>query len=176
MTVEEKAKAYDEALERARQRIKDDSNCVLIHIDVFYRDLLVVWGNKEETREALLHFHDEDKVTELLDEFELWDKGRTVYSTEHNAFFVWIPEKPKTAQDAGFIVHELFHSTYAVMCNVGISLSECSEEVFAYTMGYLAEKIFKSFSISFSSCQQSASKQTQQQTSLSLGSLDSSED
>ena len=151
-------------------------NYLLIHIDVFYRDLLLVWGNREEIRDALLVFHSEEKTEELLDGFETWDKGRTVYSSEHNAFFAWIPEKPKTAQDVGFLVHELFHSTYAVMSNIGVPLSDDSEEVYAYTIGYLTEKILEGFSISFSSsCQEPESEQKQQQSLLSSESLGSSE-
>lgn len=154
---------------------KKPTNYLLIDMDVFYRNLLVVWGCWKDTREALLTFHDDEIVTDLMEDFENWDKGRTVYSPQFNAFFMWVPDKPKTAQDAGFIVHELFHSTYAVMCNIGITLSDNSEEVYAYTMGYLAEKIFESFSISFSSCQQPVSVQKQQQTLPSSESSDSLE-
>ena len=155
---------------------KKKSNYLLIDIDVFYRNLLVVWGCWKDTRESLLAFHDDEIVTDLMEGFENWDKGRTVYSPQFNSFFIWLPDKPKTAQDAGFIVHELFHSTYAVMCNIGITLSDDSEEVYAYIMGYLAEKIFESFSISFSSCQQPESELKQQQTLLSSEFLDSLED
>lgn len=140
----------------------EEYNYLLIHLDVFYRDLLVVWGCWKDTREALLVFHDEERVSEIMDGFETWSKGRTVYSQEHNSFFAWIPEKPKTAQDIGFLIHELFHSTYAVMLNIGIPLSDDTEEAYAYTMGYLTEKVLEGFSISFSSCQEPELEQKQQ--------------
>lgn len=124
----------------------------LLHLDVFYRDILLIWGNEEQTRQVLAVFHDEDEINELMESINFTGgKGTTVYSASHNAFFVWLPELPKTAQEVGFLVHELFHVTYAVMENIGVSLSEDSEEAFAYTIGYLTEKIIEMLP-TFSSC------------------------
>ena len=116
----------------------------MVHMDMFYRDLLIVYGDEKQTRKTLNIYFDKEEVEELLEDFTFEEKGRTVYAPKFNAYFVWLPKLPETAQDVGFLVHELFHSTYAVMCNVGISLSEDSEEAFAYMMGFLTEKVLES--------------------------------
>ena len=113
----------------------------IIHLDIFYRDLLIVFGNEKQTRETLNNYFDEDELDYVMKNATFDSKGWTKYTSKFNSFIVWLPDNPKTAEDIGFLVHELFHATYAVMCNVGISLSEDSEEVFAYTMGFLTEKV-----------------------------------
>ncbi len=128
---------------RKRQPVTKETGRLMIHLDMFYRDLLVVFGNEKQTRERLRMYFDKEEIDELLEGFSFREKGKTVYASKFNAFFVWIPEPPKTAQDVGFLVHELFHSTYAVMCNSGISLSEDSEEAFAYMIGYMTEKVLE---------------------------------
>lgn len=107
---------------------------------MLYRDLLFVCGNEDETRKALLKYHDDKVVKEMLDGFSFNERGWTVYDSENNAFFVWMPCMPKTAQDIGFLVHELFHATYAVFGNLGSPLSDDNEELFAYILGYVTEK------------------------------------
>lgn len=119
---------------------KNNKNSLLIHLDMLYRDLLVVCGNETETRNALLVYHDKEVVDNLLEDFSFGKKGRTVFDPEYNAFFVWLPQKPKTAQETGFLVHELFHASYAILKNIGSDLCDESEEVFAYMLGYVTEK------------------------------------
>lgn len=153
-----------------------DKEYALIDISQFYRELIVCMGNKETLRKCLLEYHDENVATELLEMFDDdYLLGRTIYSNEKNVFVLWIPRKPKTAQDMGFLSHEIFHAACAVMSGIGCSPSDDSEEVYAYLITYLTEKILKEFSISFSSCQESESGQMQPQTSPSLESSDSSE-
>lgn len=47
---------------------------------------------------------------------------------------------PPTA-DVNTIVHECFHCVVAVMSAIGSFLDESSEEVYAYTLGYITEKV-----------------------------------
>lgn len=113
----------------------------MAHLDMFYRDILIVFGNEEQTRETLHKYYDEDELDGILIDATFDGKGWTKYTSKFNSYIVWLPDNPKTAEEVGFLVHELFHATYAVMCNVGINLSEDSEEVFAYTIGFLTEKV-----------------------------------
>lgn len=120
--------------------IKEIDRC-MAHLDMLYHDILIVFGDKEQTRETLLKYFDKEEVDDIIKDATFDVKGWTKYTSKFNSYLVWLPNNPKTAEEVGFLVHELFHATYAVMCNVGISLSEDSEEVFAYTIGFLTEKV-----------------------------------
>lgn len=122
----------------------------LIPIDVFYRDILIVFGNEKELRKSLSKYHSKEEVDRLVDEVDFSNKGNVVYDSYNKAFFLWMPEKPKTSKDLGFLIHEVFHATCAVMSAIGIKLSDDSEEAYAYLIGFLTEKILDKLSISFS--------------------------
>ena len=126
----------------------------LIDIPPFYRNLIVCMGDKETLRKCLLEYHDENIVNEVLELVKDTSLGRTVYSEDTGVFFLWVLQKPKTAQDMGFLLHEIFHAACAVMSGIGCNPSDDSEEVYAYLITFLTEKILKDFSISFSSCQE----------------------
>ncbi len=120
-----------------------DDNRLMLHLDMLYRDILVVYGDEQQTRDVLRLYFDAEEIDELVEEISFSECGKTVYVKKFNSLLVWLPGRPKTAQEVGFLVHELFHATYAVMCNAGISLSEDSEEIFAYAIGFLAEKVME---------------------------------
>lgn len=113
----------------------------MAHLDMLYRDILIVFGDEEQTRKTLHKYFDKEEIDDLLRDATFNGRGWTKYTSKFNSYLVWFPSNPKTAEEVGFLVHELFHATYAVMCNVGINLSEDSEEVFAYTIGFLTEKV-----------------------------------
>lgn len=128
------------------------NNHILIDIPVFYRDLIVCFGDKDTLKSALAYYHDKETAERLCTVADSNDEGTTVYDEELGVFFMWLPRKPKTAQDFGFLSHEVFHATCAVLCNIGSSLTTQSEEVYAYLITYLTQKIIEGFNfISFSS-------------------------
>lgn len=57
-----------------------------------------------------------------------------------------------SAEDFGFLVHELLHAVSETMRMIGVDFSEDSEEVYAYTIGWLAHQIMERFGITISSC------------------------
>ena len=111
---------------------------MMLHLDMFYTDILVVFGDEKQTR-CVLHKY------EMIKNFCFSNKGRTI-PTKFSSPLIWLPKIPETAQDVGFLVHELLHTTCAVMGNVGIDFSDSSEEVFAYTIGFLTEKVLEQLS------------------------------
>lgn len=124
----------------------------LIDISQFYRDVIVCFGGKETLRKCLTEYHDEEKAEEILGLFDFSGLGKTIYSNEENVFVMWFPHLPKTAQDMGFLSHEIFHAACAVMSGIGCRPSDDSEEAYAYLITFLTQKIIEKFSISFSSC------------------------
>lgn len=136
----------------------------LFDIDVFYRDILVIFGDKETLRKDLYEYHKKDVVDEIVEEMNICNglRGKTILSQEKGVFFVWFVKKPTTAQDIGFLVHELFHAVCAVMEMVGVEPSASSEEAYAYTLGFLTEQVFDKMNV-ISSCQDAALKPNPQE-------------
>lgn len=50
---------------------------------------------------------------------------------------------PKTAEEFGFLQHEIFHAVYFLFTRIGIELCEKSDEAFAYAIQYLTEQVYK---------------------------------
>lgn len=50
---------------------------------------------------------------------------------------------PKTAEEFGFLQHEIFHAVYFLFTRIGITLGDQSDEAFAYAIQYLTEQVYK---------------------------------
>lgn len=135
----------------------------IIPIDLYCRDILFVFGDKEYLKKSVRRYHNQEQTEKICD-FEVTanSKGRAIYSEEHNAFVVWYPQLPTTAEDFGFFSHEIFHAAHALMISIGANLSDDSEEAYAYLIGYLTKRVLETFPISFvRGGSESVSKQTQ---------------
>lgn len=132
----------------------------LIDFTQFYRHLIVCIGDREMLRKCLTEYHDETIASEILSLIDGTEEGKTIYDESRQVFLMWMPRTPKTAQDMGFLSHEVFHAVCAVMSGIGSSLSDNTEEVYAYLITFLTQKILETFSISFSSCQEPESEPT----------------
>lgn len=149
-------------------------NHILIDIDVFYRDLVVCFGDTEILRKCIEYYHNTEKADYVLEFIVGTEEGKTIYSEKEGIFLLWMPHIPKTAQDYAFLSHEVFHASCAVMEKIGGSLSETSEEVYAYLITFITQKIIEGFFISFSCCGQEPETEPNLQPSLpSRESLDS---
>lgn len=118
-----------------------EKNSYLIDLAIFKRNLLVIFGDKEQLIKEVRKYHTEEELEGVLEGFTFKEDGKTVYDAKFNTFFIWMPEKPKTAQEAGTLAHEVFHATCAMLENIGMSLSDDSEEAYAYTIGFITEKL-----------------------------------
>lgn len=125
-------------------------NWFLVELEMLNRNILVIWGDRKATINALQQFHDKDTVEELLEDFTFEECGKTCYSATYNGIFIWIPQLPTTAEGIGSLVHEIFHAMFAVTLNIGAVPSQDSEEFCAYMMGFLTQKIIEKMAISFS--------------------------
>ncbi len=124
----------------------------LINIDPFCRDIIVCFGS---LRDALLTYHDVDKVDALLSKLDFSNprlKGKTIYDNESGILAVWSPAMPTTPEDFGFLVHELFHATCVVIATIGAQPSDDTEEVYAYLLGYLTKRVLDELPVTFSVC------------------------
>lgn len=122
----------------------------LIRIDLYCRDIIVHFGTKSELKKALKKYHDESTVEYVMDTISFGCKGYTLYDSERRVFIMYMPDVPHTAEDLGFLSHEVFHVATAIMENIGTELTGSSEEAYAYLIGYLTRRIAEDFSISVS--------------------------
>ena len=113
---------------------------------------MVHFGSKETLRKVLCKYVGEETAASAVDAIGASDKGCTVIDQQIGVFFVWMPRKPQSAEDFGFLVHELLHAVSETMRMIGVDFSEDSEEVYAYTIGWLAHQIMERFGITISSC------------------------
>lgn len=56
---------------------------------------------------------------------------------------VWLPQFPKTTEEIGTAIHEIFHATYSIMSWAHIPLNQDSEEPYAHLLAYLTRKFFE---------------------------------
>lgn len=95
----------------------------IISIPNLYRDLMVHFGSKGTLRKVLCKYVDEETAANAVDAIGLSNKGCTVINQQKGVFFVWMPRKPQSAEDFGFLVHELLHAVSETMRAIGVDLS-----------------------------------------------------
>ncbi|MCQ2231432.1 MAG: hypothetical protein MJZ30_06245 [Paludibacteraceae bacterium] len=137
----------------------------LFDLDIFYKDVLVVFGDVDTLKSDLYTYHDKSVIDRIVEGMGITPitLGKTTLSIEDGVFFVWMRNTPKTAHDIGFLVHELFHAVCAVMEMVGVEPSASSEEVYAYTIGFLTEQVLDKMDV-ISSCLGAESEQNRQES------------
>lgn len=106
---------------------------------------MVHFGSVESLQKTLCRYVDDSIAEETTACINVNNKGETVINQEQGIFFIWMLSKPKTAEDIGFLAHKIFHAVAEMMRTIGVRFSEDSEEIYAYTVGYLMHQILESF-------------------------------
>lgn len=122
----------------------------IINIDIYNRDLMIHFGHPKELKKILKSFHDKDTVKYVMDKIDFSAKGYTLCDSKKKILLIYMPIKPHDSESMGFLVHELLHATNCIMEEIGVELSESSEESYAYLIGFLTKKVIDKFSICFS--------------------------
>lgn len=122
----------------------------LISVDLYCRNILFHFGTKSELERALKRYHDKETINYIIETIDFDAHGFTLYDSVKGVFVVYMPKLPDDAASFGFLSHEIFHASTAIMDAVGVELSESSEEAYAYLVGYLTRKVLSAFPISFS--------------------------
>lgn len=119
-----------------------------IDVDLYQTGVFVSFGDLEGLR-VLLRGQDNPPSEKELDgivetcvsNVEDYD-GLTV-PLQNRFHILYFPRKLISGVDfLSVINHEVFHATYGICSGVGISLTEESQEAFAYLNGYLNKKIY----------------------------------
>jgi len=60
---------------------------------------------------------------------------------------VWLPRRPVTAREHGFLAHEMLHAIGYLVQHIGIELNDATEEVFCYSLGHGVEEALRQMGI-----------------------------
>lgn len=114
---------------------------------IFDREVLVVLGS---TQEELIAFIDADKkewpitVEELewLNDPERYQLGAGFSMRMHHSWYIlYVSELSNTPRFHEVLAHEVFHTADVMIRRAGIKLSEDSDEIWAYLIGWMTKRI-----------------------------------
>jgi hypothetical protein len=110
----------------------------VISVEIFTTDVVVSIGQTDD------EFYDELNHRFTKEEFE--NAYMTSLDRRSDACFVIKDGFPiirffDKNPDNGLIAHECFHAVYSILSNKGIQLSQETEEVYAYLLQFLINKI-----------------------------------
>jgi hypothetical protein len=114
---------------------------------IFPFDIMVCFGDKRKMFKSLEKYIPKSGLVEFKRKtfkkasFCMFNGGQSV---------IWLYKKPSNIEDLSFLNHEIFHAVYCILERVGITLTESSEETFAYLTQYLTKKIYNELVITFS--------------------------
>lgn len=126
------------------------NNFLYIPGETFPYDVLVSLGATVE--EFLSHCErnfeyalTKEESSELEEQFrkETWG-GKTI-QLSNNAYLLLLREYPTTVQQFGFLAHEIFHTADLMLRKAGASLSDDSDEIWAYHLEWLTRRIYTHF-------------------------------
>lgn len=106
--------------------------------EVFPYDTLVCLGSKKE---EILKWIDRTghKLSEgEIEAITMRGMGRTII-LKGNQTILWLKNYPKPG--SGTLAHEIFHAVEMITDRMGIRLSQDSDEIFAYMIQFLTNKI-----------------------------------
>lgn len=119
----------------------------IVPLDIYRHD---VWFSIGQTDKDFLKSINEGLPDEFMvdlkdDSISHMDEscnGRTWHHLIGGQTVIRLREAPKTAQQLGTLSHEIFHAVDYIFRRIGISLSEQSEEAYAYAIGYVTEQFW----------------------------------
>ncbi len=79
-------------------------------------------------------------------EIPIKSKGRTIMFPSNHTLII-LPQVPETTFHLAALQHEIFHATQFILEKMGIPLNEQTDEVYAYTIQYITNQVYRKFNI-----------------------------
>jgi hypothetical protein len=121
----------------------------LLKGSVFPYDVLICLGTTEQQIKeyATKRFENcfTDRELELLSELSK-KKGYTL-RLENGAYLLWTALFPTTPEGFEHLAHETFHVADLMLRRAGLTLSDDSDEAFAYLIGWITKNIYTEFKL-----------------------------
>ena len=108
--------------------------------EIFPFDVLVFLGAKRDDVLKEIHKYGYDLDDEEKEHLIMYGTGRTVILKGGHTI-LWLNFYPK--KGSGVLSHEIAHAVYFTLAKVGIKIEDNCEELFAYMIEYLTNKITK---------------------------------
>lgn len=121
----------------------------IINIEMYQRDLMVHFGDKESLKDNLSTFIGESKAMEVIEKIQDTNVGN-VFVLEGGESILHMPKIPTDSNGFSILAHEIYHITNSIMEKVGINMSSDSEEAYAYLIQFLTKRIGDLLPITFS--------------------------
>ena len=122
----------------------DTTGIRVIHLDAdpFDVDVKVVIGSDALAASKVLRYWTGDMNIQAA---TLNVRGMTIWPDRNIPGIpcIWIPSIPKTPDEQGVLAHEMTHIVQMLMSYVGVTLTEASEEAYAYMVGYLTRQFYE---------------------------------
>lgn len=127
-------------MKETKKPSKKRSLNAVIPLVVYPFDVMISFGQSDrDLRIALKKLGTEwDGILEMGET----TMGRTVLMP-NNATVLRLKNIPQSCTEYGFLAHEIFHAVTFILNRIGMSLTEQSDEAYAYLIGYITKEIYK---------------------------------
>lgn len=136
----------------------------IIPLEIYPFDLMFSLGQSDEKFKKSLSEHIQKEYMPTNDafimSFEDGCRGKTFHHITSKYTIIRLPNKPKTRVEFGTLSHEIFHAVDMIFRTIGITLSEDSDEAYAYIIGYITEKFWEKLLLKKQKDEQTHSKGT----------------
>lgn len=131
-----------------KAKIHKKAGFLFIKGQTFPYDIVVCIG---VTKEDIIKYFEKKFINALQkDDIEMLDvsgsHGRTI-RLENKAMILWLKKFPTTPEDFDYLSHEIFHTADLILRGLGAKLSDDSDEIWAYHIGWITRNIYKAFKL-----------------------------
>lgn len=121
-----------------------------VHIPIYHKYLYVLVGTPKESVEALIERYDfgESKLETLIEHLEKYSKGSAgIFSHDESSdtYTIWLAKEPDSIAREGVLLHEINHSVFYLLDNLGMEHTKESDEAYSYLSEYLYVEIMNKF-------------------------------
>lgn len=87
----------------------------------------------------MVHFDDKRKLEKILGKHGLGVSIARTCMLEGNQVVLYLKEIPKDIKGYSILAHEIFHCVDLILRKIGITLSDDSDEIYAYCIQYITK-------------------------------------
>jgi hypothetical protein len=95
----------------------------------------------EDITKALKFVKENNDTSAKIEDFVA--RGLTFPINDGKPPVIWIPHMDGSPEDISILNHELIHANFSILSWAGLSLSDSTEEVYAYNYQFLIKKFYE---------------------------------
>lgn len=117
----------------------------IVSCDVFKQDVMFHFGEVKPLAVKIEELLDADAAVDIVKVIRDDMKNNAIAMTGElgNATLVYLSLLPKDAEGYAILAHEIMHAAFMLAKKIGIECSSDSEEVYAYLIQFLTEKVLQ---------------------------------